>query len=204
MPKLLEELRQEHRGMHEVLGCLGRQIDKLESDEQPDFDVICAALDYFEGFPDQCHHPKEDLVLARLGERDPVSAWIVGDLRRDHEILAENLRVFAAAIRAVLLEAELPRDAIARWGRAFIDLQRRHIAMELSNFFPAAARALTPEDWRELAAAAPSGADPLRSDPVEAKYEALRRTILAWDGEDRPADQFRPTTSSPRAAGFCR
>jgi hemerythrin-like domain-containing protein len=187
MPELLEELRQEHRSMHDVLCCLDRQIGKLAKDEQPDYDVIRAALEYFAGFPDQCHHPKEDLILTRLGERDPVSAWIVGDLQRDHARLAESLKIFAASILAVLLEAELPRDDVTRWARAFIDEQQRHMAMEQANFFPAAARALSAEDWTELAAAAPRGADPLRGQPAEAKYDALRRMIMAWDAEDQSA-----------------
>jgi hemerythrin-like domain-containing protein len=189
MPELLDELRQEHRSIAQVLGCLDRQIRIFETGEHPDFDIIAAVLDYFEGFPDQYHHPKEDLLLARLSQRDPASTLIVGDLARAHLQLGDNLRTFAAAVRAVLLDAELPRATFVSRARSFIDLQRSHLAMEEASFLPAAERALTDDDWSELAASVPRRADPLHGGSAEAKYESLRQNILAWDAEDRLAEE---------------
>jgi hemerythrin-like domain-containing protein len=189
MPELLDELRREHRSIAQVLACLDRQIRIFETGEHPDFDIIAAVLDYFEGFPDLYHHPKEDILLARLDARDPTSALLVGDLAQAHVQLADNLRSFAASVRAVLLDAELPRAAFVAQARGFIDLQRSHLAMEEASFLPAAERALTAKDWNELAAAVPRREDPLHGADGEAKYETLRRNILAWDAEDRSADE---------------
>jgi hemerythrin-like domain-containing protein len=185
MPELLDELREEHRSIAQVLGCLDRQIRIFETGGHPDFDIIAAVLDYFEGFPDQYHHPKEDILLALLIKRDEPSAGVVGDLARAHVELGDNLRTFAAAVRAVLLDAELPRAAFVARARSFIDLQRSHLAMEEASFFPAAERALTADDWSELAAYIPIRADPLNGEAAEAKYESLRQNIVAWDAEDR-------------------
>jgi len=118
-----------------------------------------------------CHHPKEDLIYERLCWRDQVSAWVVGDLAQAHARLAEDLRTFGEAVRAVQREAELPRDALVGWARSFIEQQRRHLAMQEASFFPAAERALTEEDWRELEAAIPRGPDPLGSGAAEARYD---------------------------------
>jgi hemerythrin-like domain-containing protein len=189
MPELLDELRREHRSIAQVLACLDRQIRIFETGEHPDFDIIAGVLDYFEGFPDHYHHPKEDILLARLAKRDPTSTLIVGDLAQAHAQLGENMRTFAIAVRAVLLDAELPRAAFVSRARSFIDLQRSHLAMEEASFFPAAERALTADDWRELAASVPRREDPLHGGGGEAKYEALRRSILAWDAEDQAADE---------------
>lgn len=187
MPAILDELRQEHRGIAEILGCLERQVHRVEFDERPDYEVIGAALDFFSAFPDRYHHPKEDLIYQRLAQRDQVSAWIVGDLAQAHEELARHLGTFVAAVRAVLGEAELPRDKLVGWARDFIDLQRRHLAMEEASFFPAAERALTAEDWAEVAEAARRRDLLLDADGQRQDHEALRRSVLAWDAQDREA-----------------
>jgi hemerythrin-like domain-containing protein len=184
MPELLDDLRQEHMSIAQVLGCLDRQIRIFEAGGHPDFDIIAAALDYFEGFPDKYHHPKEDLLLARLQERDRASARVVGDLAQAHVELGDNLRTFAAAVRAVLLDAELPREDFIKEARAFIDLQRSHLEMEEAGFFPAAQRALTAADWSELAASVPKVLDPLHRGAEKTKYDSLRQNILMWDAED--------------------
>ena len=56
--------------------------------------------------------------------------------------------------------------------------------MEEAAFFPAAETALTPRDWSELAAELTKAPDPLVHGDSEARFEALRRTILAWQAED--------------------
>jgi hemerythrin-like domain-containing protein len=182
MVEILDELRREHDSVASVLNILERQVFTFEARGRPDYELIEAAVEYFGGFPDRCHHPKEDLVFAKLRQRDAEAAEKVGDLVAAHARLAETLRTFAAGLRAVVDEAELPRTAFTRWAREFIELQRQHMAMEESSFFPAAAKTLTPRDWGEVAAAMPKAADPLPGS--EAKFEALRRSILAWQAED--------------------
>jgi hemerythrin-like domain-containing protein len=183
MPQLLDELRQEHRSIAQVIGCLDRQIRIFGTGGHADFEIIAAALDYFEGFPDKYHHPKEDLLLARLKERDRTSARVVGDLAQAHVELGDNLRTFSAAVRAVLLDAELPREAFMKEARAFIDLQRSHLEMEEAAFLPAAQQALTADDWSELAASVPKVLDPLHRGAEKSKYDSLRQNILMWDAE---------------------
>jgi hemerythrin-like domain-containing protein len=189
MPSLLSELRQEHRSISEVLSCLDHQVRLFAAGARPDWDVVFAVIDYFEDFPRLCHHPKEDLIFQCLNARDRKAADKLGDLMQAHEELAAHFVKFAAAIREVVGEAELPRDAIIGWARDFIDRQRRHLAMEEASFFPAAEAALTDKDWRELEKMAPRGKDPLQEHEREEKFETLRRHIVAWDTQDRLAEQ---------------
>jgi hemerythrin-like domain-containing protein len=184
MGEVLDELLREHKSVASVLNVLERQVQIFETGGRPDYELIEAAVEYFLGFPDRCHHPKEDLVFARLRQRDPDAARKVGDLAAAHVALAENLRIFAAGLQAVVDEAELPRAAVVRWARGFIELQRQHLAMEEAALFPAAEAALTPRDWSELAAAMTKAPDPLVHGDPEARFEALRRNILAWQAED--------------------
>jgi len=184
MREVLDELRSEHKSIASVLNVLERQVRIFETGGRPDYELIEAAVEYFLGFPDRCHHPKEDLVFARLQQRDPDAALKMGDLAAAHVRLADNLRIFAAGLQAVVDEAELPRAAVVRWARSFIELQRQHLEMEEATFFPAAETALTPRDWSELAAELTEAPDPLVHGDSKARFEALRRTILAWQAED--------------------
>lgn len=55
--------------------------------------------------------------------------------------------------------------------------------MEDHVFFPAALKALQPEDWKEIASGTTSRKDPLFSDVAEKRFEALRAYILELEDE---------------------
>jgi hypothetical protein len=55
--------------------------------------------------------------------------------------------------------------------------------MEDRYFFPAALKALEPQDWAEIASTLTARKDPLFSDMVEAKFETLRAHILQLEEE---------------------
>ncbi|MGI9385305.1 MAG: hemerythrin domain-containing protein, partial [Methyloligellaceae bacterium] len=128
--------------------------------------------------------PKEDLVFAKLKQRDAQAAEAVGKLEAEHEDIAAEFRKFSEAVQSILMEAEMPRGAFDHAVRGFIDHERRHIEKEEELFFPAARRALTPEDWVELDAALAGNKDPLFSEEVEEEFKALRQQIVRWERED--------------------
>lgn len=183
MPEVLTALRQEHGQLGRLLDTLDWNLTRLEQGAPADYELIRAALDYFLGFPDLAHHPKEDRLYAKLCARAPQETAAIGDLAREHAVLAQKSRDFAAALEAVLADAVVPRDALTRWGRGFIDLQRDHMMLEERIFFPAAELKLTEADWaalvREIAEHALS---PTQSAEL-ARYEALAKTILRWQSE---------------------
>lgn len=163
------------------------QIREFEVGGQPDYDVIRSVVDYFLSFPDIYHHPKEDLVFARLRARAPEAAERIGDLRREHEMIGARTRELSAGLRAIIEEAHVPREAFVRWGRAFIDLQMRHMTMEETEFFPLALQLLSAEDWQELETTMTTPEDPLFGEKVGERFEHLHRSILRWQAEHRQA-----------------
>jgi hemerythrin-like domain-containing protein len=67
--------------------------------------------------------------------------------------------------------------------RDFIEQERHHILMEDRYFFPAALKALEPEDWGEIASSLTSRKDPLFSDVTEERFDAVRKHILRLERE---------------------
>jgi hemerythrin-like domain-containing protein len=185
MSETLVSLRQDHGNTISLLRALEWQIDEFASSRQPDYDVIGATIDYFLNFPDACHHSKEELIFAKLRERNPAIVQQIGDLEAAHRELAARVRDFATALHAVLDEREVSREALAGWARRFIELQRRHIEMEEAAFLPAAATSLTAEDWTELGSLMATEDDPLFGRDVLARFEKLRKTILVWQAQDQ-------------------
>lgn len=187
MVDILQLLRHEHVNIAALIRTLEWQVGQFEKGERPDYDVIRATLDYFLSYPDLYHHPKEDMVFAMLAERDPETVRRIGDLRQEHEKLAARSREFAEGLRAVLDEAQVPRESFLNWAHAFIALQWQHMNMEEQTFFPAAERSLSPADWEELKQRMTRDEDPLFGEKVGERFERLHKKIMEWQAEDRAA-----------------
>ena len=181
MTEIIGVLRQEHGNITRLLMALERQIAVFDRAGEPDHDIVEGVIDYFLSYPDLYHHPKEELVLAKLRQRDPAAANAIGDLKREHEELASKARAFSAAVRAAFEETETPRQSLRQWTQDFIALQAGHLNKEEKVFFPAAQAALTSEDWAQLEAKMTDEDDPLFGDNVGERYQALHRDILEWE-----------------------
>ena len=191
MTEAIRVLRREHANMAALVKTLEWQLAEFEAGGTPDYDVIRSVIDYFLSFPDLYHHPKEDLVFGRLKERAPAAAERIGDLRREHEALGARTRELSAGLKAVLDEAQVPRESFLRWARAFIDLQSRHMQMEETTLFPAALEWLVDDDWKQLQAAMTSPDDPLFGERVGERFEHLRKSILQWQEEHQQSGRRR-------------
>jgi hemerythrin-like domain-containing protein len=179
----MDLLDREHRNIERLLDVLEHELDIFDHRGKPDYEVIRAVIAYFEVYTDLYHHQQEDLIFARLKARDPAGAEQVGNLAREHRIGAERLRRVAQTIDIVLADQEVLRDDVDAIVRDFLNHERRHIKMEDRIFFPAARKALLPEDWAELAAARSWRKDPLFSEAVEARFDVLRAHILELERE---------------------
>jgi hemerythrin-like domain-containing protein len=187
MSKVVRALRREHADIARLLDALERELDVFDQGGTPDYDIVQGVIDYCLAYPDLYHHPKEDLVLDRLRQRDPQAAAAIGELQPEHEALAELTRRFADAVDSVLKEAEVSREAVHELAREFLDFYRRHIAMEEGQFFPAALEALSEQDWQEIEAQLGEREDPLFGGQPDQRFERLRQDILAWEKADAEA-----------------
>ena len=82
MPKILDALSADHKDMALLYDLIGRELRVFKNGELPDYELVKKILDYCLAYPDQCHHPKEDLVFRKLRARDPAAADFIGDITR--------------------------------------------------------------------------------------------------------------------------
>ena len=187
MAKMIEILLKEHRNIKALLLVLERELEVFDRGERPDYEILRAVIQYFQDYPETCHHPKEDLVYGKLKLRDSAAAAPVGDAEAEHRLESERLRRFAEAVESILSEQELLRQTVHNDVYDFIAHQREHMDKEERLLFPAALKALKAKDWQEIDARLSDRKDPLFDGAVEKKYQALQREIRRWEREAEAA-----------------
>jgi hemerythrin-like domain-containing protein len=173
MPAILEQLQIDHRNMRRLLRVLEEELEA----EHQDFDLMRQIVEYALNYPDLIHHPREERLLRRLLERDPASDALVGGLTDDHAQLAALTHRFAAALRNVEHDVEIPRALFRRLADDYLTHSRRHMAFEEERFFPRLLALFGDEDWREFDGLT-KGYDPLFGNAIERHYRALHDRIV--------------------------
>src|SRR5260370_705964 len=109
-----------------------------------------------------------------------VSRRASGTLR---PVESRRLRSFARVVQYILADQEFLRETFHLAVHDFIEHQREHLKKEERLLFPAALKALRPEDWAEIDARLDDRKDPLFDSVVEAKFHILQKSILRWEQE---------------------
>jgi hemerythrin-like domain-containing protein len=183
MPNIIQILLEEHRNIDKLLLVLERELDVFDRSEEPDYEIFQAVIQYFQDYPENCHHPKEDMVFEKLKARDAAAADRVGDAEADHRVETLRLRRLVEAVEDILAGREFLRQTFHDVVHEFIAHQRQHMDKEERLLFPAAIKGLRPEDWADIDARLNDRKDPLFNGVIETKFQALQRTILRWEQE---------------------
>lgn len=195
MPAIINSLLRDHRNMETFLQILEQELDVFGRSERPDFDVMTGVAEYFRGYPEHVHHPKEDLVAARLAARDPERTKVMIDIEAEHGQAGRQLERFVRLVENIINEQELPRAALVAAAAEFIAHERRHMEIAERELFPAALASLTADDWVKLDARLTDAGDPLFNRQIETRFAALAGRLAAWEREGQnQRDLFRNGT----------
>jgi len=187
MPDTMVLLQFEHRNMTSLLGVVQQQVTQMKRGAPANFDVLASALAYLSAYPDQCHHPKEDVVYRRLLDRHPDMAPTLKDLVAEHARLAALTRELGRAIDESRQNPEATKQDLAHQLDGFVDFYRQHMAMEEQYFFPAAKKYLSSDDWADVDFAVFDTPDPLFDRDNEARFGELRKEIRRMGAADSAA-----------------
>ena len=183
MSNIIQILLEEHRNIDKLLLVLEHELEVFDRSEEPDYEILQAVIQYFQDYPERCHHPKEDMVFEKLKVRDPAAANRIGDVEAEHQVETKRLRRLVEAVEEILAGREFLRQTFHDVVHDFIEHQRQHMDKEERLLFPAAVQGLRPDDWAELDARLNDQKDPLFNGVIETKFQALQRTILRWQWE---------------------
>ena len=183
MSNIIQILLEEHRNIDKLLLVLEHELEVFDRSEEPDYEILQAVIQYFQDYPESCHHPKEDMVFEKLKVRDSAAANRIGDVEAAHQVETKRLRRLVEAVEEILTGREFLRQTFHDVVHDFIEHQRQHMDKEERLLFPATVQGLRPDDWAELDARLNDQKDPLFNGVIETKFQAMQRTILRWQRE---------------------
>ena len=190
MPDTLLLLRLEHINTAKLLDLLELECARILTEGAPDHELLGLMLEYFLGFPDECHHPKEDLIYRKIQRRNPQEAKGVGSLLDEHEDLAKRTRSVAKLAERARLESGVTPAELVGALHEFIGSYRDHLSGEEKTFFPRALSTLTEDDWAAIDFGTFDQPDPLLDDAAEGRFRELRERIGAITAERKIPEEL--------------
>ena len=182
MRKQILKWKAEHVDFLRLLDLLELQISLFHEGATPDYQLMLDVVYYLTHFADKFHHPREDVAITRLGERDPSVQSLIRRVLGEHKVIAAAGKQLDGQLDAVLNGVLLARESVEVTAATYLTYYRHHMAREEKELFPLVDKLLRPADWKSVAAAISSEDDPLFGKKVKERYRALHRQIELASG----------------------
>ena len=173
--KMLNRLLLEHDNILRKLNLLEMQFLDMCRGKSPDYSLMRSILVYIQEYPEQIHHPLEDMIYSILLERSD-EVEFVQDLITEHTQLEVDTRILRESLES-MKNGFVSKEKLKRQLSKFLVGQRHHIYIEEVEVYPAVQRVLTKNDWKKLQAMVPLLDDPFFGRRTRNDYEVLYREI---------------------------
>jgi hemerythrin-like domain-containing protein len=174
---ILETLYSEHRYISSLLDTLEQQAARLRPRKIPDYHLLLEMVDYLAQYPDQYHHPREDLLFSRMLDSDSTFGTKLERLEREHDTLHRFTHELFNELTRIADGRPVERPELSRRIERYIDGYRRHMDYENSQVFPLAKGTLSAADLNKLSAKTRYIDDPLFGGEVQYQYRRLARSL---------------------------
>jgi hemerythrin-like domain-containing protein len=173
-------LNNEHRYIASLLDGLAEQADQLLPGRTPDYALTRDIVHYMAHYPDEFHHPREELLFDRLVDRDPESRGHVQQLRDGHrEINRRSRELLSELERAAGGRAKADNQKLKYLCDRYIGYYWEHINTEEGKVFPRATAKLRQDDWFAVNSEAKYVDDPLFGTRVRKEYQRLSQYLAS-------------------------
>lgn len=176
LESVLDDLREDHRNMSTLLDLLEHETSRLRDGDDPDFDLLLDVMRYMTVYADAVHHPKEDLVYARMRASSDELDTSLDSIEQDHDDIAELGNTLRTDISAIVSGVAVKRSQVLDDTRSYADRLRRHMAWEDRELFPKA-DALAQRPDIELEGDIFASRDPAFGSAREASFDNLLKAI---------------------------
>lgn len=177
-PEIMMTLNSEHRYISSLLEALAEQADNLLPGRVPDFALMHDIVNYMASFPDEYHHPREDLLFDRLVARDSEARQLVEELLEGHREINRRSRELLEQLERITRGGKSPDNQRIKYlCDRYIGHYWEHINVEEGKVFPRATAKLRPDDWFAVNAQAKYVDDPLFGSRVKKEYARLSQYL---------------------------
>jgi len=177
MPDTLALWHAEHVNFSRLLNLLDNQLSVFHGGKAPDYELMLNIMFYMTRYSDVLHHPKEDLVFAKIKERDQRVAGTVDELATQHARLHQCGQELVRQLDEILNDTISSRESVEAIARDYVGTLRDHMRIEEAKILPLAATLLSASDWEAIHAAIEHFEDPLFGTHPEQRYLALHQQI---------------------------
>lgn len=176
---ILETLYSEHRYLFSLLDTLELQAARLQPGKVPDYHLLLEIVDYLTHYPDQYHHPREDLLFRRMLQSDRKFGRILDRLEREHKTLHYFTHELFKELTGITAGRAADRPALLRRIERYSDGYRKHMTYENRQVFPRVKGTLTTTDLDDIREKTRFIDDPLFGGEVQFHYRRLGRKLQA-------------------------
>ena len=172
---MLARLLIEHDHILKTLNLLEKQFLDLCRGGTPDYSLMRSLIVYIQEYPEQAHHPLEDVIFSILLERVEEVKLLQG-LITDHtelEIVTRKLRESLESMKSGIVSKEELKKQLS----TFLARQRQHLYIEEVEVYPLVKCILTSKDWKHVQSIVPPLDDPIFGERTQGDYELLYREI---------------------------
>jgi len=183
---LLTKLRADHRNLAMLLDLLQKETQRLESLEEPDYELVHDVMQYMTSYPDAVHHPREDLLYRHILTVQPDADKDLQRVESDHEKIATLGVKLRDDIDSIVAGTFLKRDVIIAELRRYRETLLTHMYWEERELFALADELLGDNDWSSIDLGGADDRDPLFGSRVDRKYRRLMAGIqqrIVWDNQ---------------------
>jgi hemerythrin-like domain-containing protein len=204
MLPVLNRLVSEHRHFNSLLRLVEKKAGQLARLQPGDLYLMRDVVDYLHDYPDDVHHPTEDVLFDSLRARRRSMAREIAQVHSDHRHIAAATSDVLARIDEAIDAPDASRlRALGAACAAFVQDQRAHMEFENSTLFPVALGTLRKSDWRRIEAQYLPTDDPLFGSSISSRHRLLYEFIL--DPPTSLADSRERSCPVTRAAlAVCR
>jgi hemerythrin-like domain-containing protein len=172
---MLNRLLLEHDHILRKLNLLELQYLDMCRGNTPDFSLMRSIVVYIQEYPEQIHHPLEDMiysiVLERVDDVDFIQALIA-----EHTKLEDVTRELRKSLDSAST-GSAARENLKQQLSEFLVGQRQHMYSEEEKVYPLVQRVLTKDDWTRLHKMVPILDEPIFGRRTREDYERLYNEI---------------------------
>lgn len=183
---LLTNLRTDHRNLAMLLDLLQGETQRLESLEEPDYELVHDIMQYMTSYPDAVHHPREDLLYRHILTVRPDADENLRRVEADHDNIATLGVRLRDDIDSIAAGTFVKREVIIGELRSYRETLLTHMYWEERELFALADELQSDSDWSNIDLGGADDRDPLFGSRVDRKFRRLMAGIqqrIVWDNQ---------------------
>ena len=179
LPDIIATLDSEHRYIHALLEILEQQLERLQPGKIADYQLMLDVVEYLTQYPDQYHHPREDLLFGALSSQDKGFTKYEKRLEREHKTIRSYNEQLFSELRGIAAGRRVQQHQLRQSLQRYVSGYRQHLDFESEKIFPRAKGKLSKRDLQKLSAKTRHIDDPVFGKGVQKRYRRLVRHMTA-------------------------